>query len=430
MAERELRGLPCAAHQPDGRAGLRPSPLAEHPGACRASGRNHEHRDLALPDRRVGRVAHRVGVDGRPGSRRRGPSRRCDAASVPARRRAEGGADGGVDRPRARPPVRPLPVVVQPHRRPRPPPGIRCTSASRQFIGCALGLAFGRAAGFMQTPASLKLRDRGLPVFVADLTRGLAVEVDTRRCVGQRLEVAVAGGVAVQEHRQRLAVEEARRALLDVGLDAQLQGLGLARREQRREQLGQPRRSLRGRHVGNGGRCRTGRRRLGAAIDRDRCNGFVFRRERDLAVGCQGVPHRRRRGQIRFGRHRRGIARAGGCGGCRRLLRQRLGIGHGHGSAERAKANCRRFAGPHPRGAAGVLASSAPCTAARRQTLSCRACSDRARRARRAGATREERSAGGSTSAPTSPVGTVAPAVVLRAAAWTPPTGARCPRRW
>ena len=53
-----------------------------------------------------------------------------------------------------------------------------------------------------------------------------------------------------------------------------------------------------------------------------------------------------------------------------------------------------------------------------------------AMRARTAAAKRAARSAGGWTSAPTSPAGTGAPGAVPPTAGSTPPTAARCPQRW
>jgi hypothetical protein len=71
------------------------------------------------------------------------------------------------------------------------------------------------------------------------LTGRYAVEVEAARCAHQRLQIGRAGGVAVQEERERLAAEYAGRTQLDVGLDAQLDGQGAARTEQGREARGQ-----------------------------------------------------------------------------------------------------------------------------------------------------------------------------------------------
>jgi hypothetical protein len=57
-------------------------------------------------------------------------------------------------------------------------------------------------------------------------SRRLSVQVDALRLSRQGAQVGGAGGVALQEQGEGLAREGARRALLDVGLDAQLQRLG------------------------------------------------------------------------------------------------------------------------------------------------------------------------------------------------------------
>ena len=95
---------------------------------------------------------------------------------------------------------------------------------------------------------------RGLAVFLGNLARGRAVQVEAAGCGHQRLEVRRAGGVPVQHDGQGLAREQAGGALLDVGLDAQLDGLGRAlRAEQGREQFRQPGGALRRGQLGLGG---------------------------------------------------------------------------------------------------------------------------------------------------------------------------------
>jgi hypothetical protein len=106
----------------------------------------------------------------------------------------------------------------------------RSALAATGFFLLALGLLVATAAG--------QLFQRDLAVLFGELTSGLAVEVEA--LLGLRCGDQVGRGarVAAQEGRQHLLGELTGRALLDVGLDAQLQRLGLAA-EQRREQLGQ-----------------------------------------------------------------------------------------------------------------------------------------------------------------------------------------------
>jgi hypothetical protein len=124
----------------------------------------------------------------------------------------------------------------------------------------ALPLALCRAAFLRDGQAARQLSRRGVTVLLRNVARRLAVQVQAGRRLRQRLQVARAGGVAVQEDRQGLLVEQPRRALLDVGLDAQLDGQRTAGRKQRGEQLAQLGRHGGGRQVGHGrgrgwGRC-------------------------------------------------------------------------------------------------------------------------------------------------------------------------------
>jgi hypothetical protein len=100
-------------------------------------------------------------------------------------------------------------------------------------------------------------------VFFGDFTGVGAVQVDTLRCFHQRIQVGVAGGVAVQEDRQRLAREHPRRTRLDVGLDTQLQRPGRAA-EQGGEVFGQRGSASRGGQV-DPGRCNLSGWRSGGA---------------------------------------------------------------------------------------------------------------------------------------------------------------------
>jgi len=101
------------------------------------------------------------------------------------------------------------------------------------------GVAFSGTARFDDQASALHLQGGCGAVFFGDLTRRLAVEVEALRRRQQGADVGRAGGVPVQEDRQRFLAEQARRALLDVGLDAQLERQHLANAEQRREVLGQ-----------------------------------------------------------------------------------------------------------------------------------------------------------------------------------------------
>ena len=103
----------------------------------------------------------------------------------------------------------------------------------------APGLRFGLAPRLHQGATALHLFARGGAVLFGNLAGGRPVQIEARGRCHQRPQVGRARGVAVQEDRQRLAAEHPRRALLDVGLDAQLDR---ARRslvaEQRRKALG------------------------------------------------------------------------------------------------------------------------------------------------------------------------------------------------
>ena len=116
------------------------------------------------------------------------------------------------------------------------------------FLG--LGLAALLGLGLLLTLASdlapaHQLLAGQLAVFLAQLTGRLAVQVKARLGLAQRDQIGGAGGVAAEKRRQCRLCEDAGRALVDIGLDAQLQGLGRAakqRREMLLQQLGTGRR--------------------------------------------------------------------------------------------------------------------------------------------------------------------------------------------
>ena len=145
-----------------------------------------------------------------------------------------------------------------------------CTGGCTRFSGCdghcgcraaglALRVAFCLAAGFNDAAAAFNFRGGGGAVFFGHVTGGDTVQVEALRLVHQRTQVGGAGGVAVQKDRQRLLREQPRRALLDIGLNAQLDGQRAAGVEQRRETFGQECSAGGGGQVGHGG----GRRRSG-----------------------------------------------------------------------------------------------------------------------------------------------------------------------
>ena len=103
--------------------------------------------------------------------------------------------------------------------------------------GLRVGLCAGLLLAVARDLASARQLLAGeLAVLFAQFTRWLAVEVETLGGLAQRNQVSGAAGVASEECRQRRLAEHPWRALCDVGLDAQLQGFGLAA-EQRREML-------------------------------------------------------------------------------------------------------------------------------------------------------------------------------------------------
>jgi len=80
------------------------------------------------------------------------------------------------------------------------------------------------------------LGGRGLPMLGGDLAGSLAVEIEARAAARHRVEVGGGTGMAPQEGRQHLPREHAGGALLNVGLDTQLQR-PCPRAEQGREVL-------------------------------------------------------------------------------------------------------------------------------------------------------------------------------------------------
>jgi len=99
----------------------------------------------------------------------------------------------------------------------------------RAAVGALLQFEF--ALGVLAGTPARQLVQRGLAVLGAELVGLVAVEVEAVRRLGQRHQVAVAPGIAAQERGQLRPRELAGRALLDVRLDAQLEGLGRVREE-------------------------------------------------------------------------------------------------------------------------------------------------------------------------------------------------------
>ena len=120
-----------------------------------------------------------------------------------------------------------------------------------------LGGTLLHTAGVVQFAPPRQLGHRRAAVFFGDLAGRVAIEVDALRRRRQRAQIRRARGVPVQKYRQGALVEKARRTLLDVGLDAQLDGLRRGR-EKRRKELGQARCARGGREVGDGWRGRCG----------------------------------------------------------------------------------------------------------------------------------------------------------------------------
>lgn len=117
--------------------------------------------------------------------------------------------------------------------------GLRPCSGMGLPVGLALCVALGLAAGVDDGAAPFQFSGGGHTVFFGHFAGGLAVEVEAVRRVEQGLDVGRAGGVAVQEDRQRLAAEDTRGALLNVDLHTQLDGQRAARPEQGRKVLRQ-----------------------------------------------------------------------------------------------------------------------------------------------------------------------------------------------
>ena len=147
-------------------------------------------------------------------------------------------------------------------------------------VGFTLGLDGLFAAGLGDGAATGQLFGGHLAVLVGQFARGLAIEVETLGALRHGDQVGGGAGVATEEGRQGLLAEHARGTLLDVDLDAQLQGLGRAG-EQGWEQLGQARAGGGGRGIGlGGGRVRRGafgllgsvRHRIRSGIGGRRCN--------------------------------------------------------------------------------------------------------------------------------------------------------------
>ena len=185
------------------------------------------------------------------------------------------------------------------------------------------GLALRRSPSGHDGTAPLHLLACGLTVLLGNLARGLPIEVEAAGRRQQRLEVRRGGGVPVQHDGQGLAREQPRRALLDVGLDAQLDGLGRALcAKQGRKQLCQPGGALCRRQLGLGGGGGCGR---GFFSTRSCC---LLRR----VSACGNWVHGDRfSGFHTVGRCHRVALLAGWCrarlgsGGCRRAGARRLG---------------------------------------------------------------------------------------------------------
>ena len=100
----------------------------------------------------------------------------------------------------------------------------------------AAGLHLGFAL-LAQRAAALELLASRKLVLLADLPGRLAVQVKALLGSAQRDQVARRTGVAAKERRELGLRKTARRALLDVCLDAQLQRLVAAAKERREERL-------------------------------------------------------------------------------------------------------------------------------------------------------------------------------------------------
>jgi hypothetical protein len=90
----------------------------------------------------------------------------------------------------------------------------------------ALGL-FGFTLGIGIVAAARQLISGHLAVLVGQLASGLTVQIETLRGLGHGDQVGGRAGIATEEGRQGLLAEHAGRTLLDINLDAQLQGLGV-----------------------------------------------------------------------------------------------------------------------------------------------------------------------------------------------------------
>jgi hypothetical protein len=87
--------------------------------------------------------------------------------------------------------------------------------------------------------APLQFHHTSVFVLLGNFTGGLTVQIDALRRVDQGLDVGRAGGVAVQEDRQRFLVEHTGRPGLDIGLNAQFDRQGVAHAKESRKALGQ-----------------------------------------------------------------------------------------------------------------------------------------------------------------------------------------------
>ena len=111
----------------------------------------------------------------------------------------------------------------------------RGTLVARLVFFAADGVFLG-AAGVLVGAAAGQLVGGHLAVLFGQFASRLAVQVKTLRALGHGDQVGRGPGVAAQEGRQHGLGEDTGRALLDIGLDAQLQRLGTAG-EQGREEL-------------------------------------------------------------------------------------------------------------------------------------------------------------------------------------------------
>ena len=122
---------------------------------------------------------------------------------------------------------------------------------ARGLLG-VLGLVLGALLGLRlllalaaNLAAARQLVAGQLAVLFAQFAGGLAIQIKARLGLAQRDQIRGAGGVAAEKRRQRGLGEDARCARMDIGLDAQLQGLGRAAKQGREVLLQQ---------VGTGGR--------------------------------------------------------------------------------------------------------------------------------------------------------------------------------